>query len=102
MEEGRERELILLPGWWYVISARTYVEYLTRCPDILELAPSVACPTLYVVGREEPPELYPAARFGDLAGGPVEVAVLPACGHYYRGCEEAATETVAAWIERHL
>lgn len=102
VDEGRDRELMLLPGWWYVISARTYVEYLTRCPDILELAPSVACPTLYVVGEEEPPELYPSAEFRQRAAGPVEVEVLAGCGHYYRNCEEAVTRSVVAWIGRNV
>src|SRR5712692_11438315 len=46
--EGRGRELMLMPGWWYAISAESYLDRLTETPDGLELAPTTKCPTLYV------------------------------------------------------
>lgn len=76
VEEGRGRELILVPGWWYVLSAGTYVDYLLRCPDLLELAPSVRCPLLYLVGDEEPPGLYPAEDFRELASAEVQIELI--------------------------
>ena len=46
---GKGRELMLLPGWWYVTSAESFLEP-ANCPDILELAPRVRCPVLYLRG----------------------------------------------------
>ena len=44
-----------------------------NCPDILELAPRIACPTLYVRGDKEPRDLYPAEEFARRAKGACEV-----------------------------
>ena len=48
--------------WWYVLSAASYVDWLDNVPDILELAPRIRCPVLYVRGDEEPAETYAAVR----------------------------------------
>ncbi|MGH8913445.1 MAG: alpha/beta hydrolase, partial [Acidimicrobiia bacterium] len=80
VEQGRGETLMLVPGWWHVISARTYVEYLLHSPDILELAPRIICPVLYLVGDAEPDHLYPAADFRDRASSPVTVEVIENCG----------------------
>ena len=65
---GRGRELMLMPGWWYVISAESFLDRLTEMPDVLELAPQISCPTLFVRGDQEDAENYPAERFRDRAG----------------------------------
>jgi len=62
VRRARGKELMLLPGWWYVITAESFLD-LRNCPDILELAPRIACPTLYVRGDQEPRDLYPAEEF---------------------------------------
>jgi hypothetical protein len=59
---GRRRELILVPGWWYVISAESFLARVTEMPDVLELAPTISCPTLFIRGDEESPEIYPDKR----------------------------------------
>ncbi len=97
---GRGRELMPLPGWWYVITAESFLDYLTELPDILELAPRVACPVLYLRGDEEPDDLYPTADFQRRAGGPCEVEIVRNCGHFYVGREAAVTELVANWLAR--
>src|SRR5262249_42869797 len=38
---GRGRELMLMPGWWYAISAESFLDRLTETPDTLALAPRV-------------------------------------------------------------
>jgi pimeloyl-ACP methyl ester carboxylesterase len=68
---GRGRELMLVPGWWYVISAESFLDRMTEMPDVLELAPTIRCPTLFIRGDEESPETYPAERFKERAGGPL-------------------------------
>jgi len=99
---GRSRELMLMPGWWYAISAESFLDRLTETPDTLELAPRIECPTLYVRGDREPREQYPAEDFKARAGGPCAVEIVPNSDHYYTGREEAIQALVSSWIERIL
>lgn len=99
--EGRGDELLLLPGWWWVISARSLVDRLQCTPDALELAPSIRCPTLFLKGRDEPEAIYPARRFQAAAGAHCEVVELD-CDHWYNGREEAVADAVTSWLERTL
>ena len=98
----RGRELMLLPGWWYVASAESFLDLLTELPDVLELAPRIACPALYLRGEEEPADLYPAEEFQRRAGGPCRVEIVPGCDHYYTGREDAVAGIVANWLTRTL
>jgi pimeloyl-ACP methyl ester carboxylesterase len=95
---GRGDELMLLPGWWYVISARSFLDLLTELPDIVALAPQVSCPSLFLRGDAEPPDLYPAEAFRDRAGGACDVAIVENCDHFYVGREAAVAEIVGAWL----
>jgi hypothetical protein len=45
---GRGRELMQVPGWWYVITAESFLDRMTEMPDVLELAPTIRCPTLFI------------------------------------------------------
>ncbi|HEX5453662.1 MAG TPA: alpha/beta hydrolase [Stellaceae bacterium] len=99
---GRGRELMLMPGWWYVISAESFLDRMTRMPDVLGLAPSIRCPTLFVRGDQEDPDTYPAERFRERAGGPCAVAIVPECNHFYVGRENAVCDLVAGWLARTL
>ncbi len=96
---GRGSQLMLVPGWWYVISAATYVEFLDHCPDIVELAPAIPCETLLVRSREEPTEVYPAEEVAERSPHPVTIEVLDAGGHYYRGGEDLVAAAVTGWME---
>ena len=94
---GAGRELMLLPGWWHVISAESFLD-LKNCPDILELAPRIACPTLYIRGDREPRDLYPAEEFARRAKGPCEVQIVPGCDHFYLGREDEIAKRVNMFI----
>ncbi|MDH3499496.1 MAG: lysophospholipase [Acidimicrobiia bacterium] len=96
--DGAGDELMLAPGWWNVISARTYVEFLDHCPDLLDAAPAITCPVLYIVGDEEPEDLYPVAAFDEACPGPVDTFRIAGCGHYYTGCEDAVAHKVREWL----
>jgi pimeloyl-ACP methyl ester carboxylesterase len=96
--EGRGDELLLVPGWWYAISAASLLDRRDCTPDLLALAPRVRCPSLFVRGDAEPVEVYPAERFAAAAGGPCEVAVLPNCDHFYVGSEAATADLVSGWL----
>jgi pimeloyl-ACP methyl ester carboxylesterase len=99
---GRRRELMLVPGWWYVISAESFLDRMTEMPDVLELAPTIGCPTLFIRGDEESPEIYPAEGFKERAGGPCDVEIVPNCNHFYVGREAAICELVSGWLIRTL
>src|SRR5207237_2620353 len=99
---GRRRELMLVPGWWYVISAESFLDRMTEMPDVLELAPTIRCPTLFIRGDEEDPDTYPAERFNERAGGRCEVEIVPNCNHFYVGREAAICELISGWLVRTL
>ena len=99
---GRGRELILMPGWWYAISAESYLDRLTETPDALALAPQVKCPVLYLRGDREPRANYPAEDFKSRAVGPCTVEIVQDCDHFYNGREEAIQAIVSSWLAKTL
>ncbi|HTM61789.1 MAG TPA: alpha/beta hydrolase [Burkholderiales bacterium] len=98
VKAGRGRELMLLPGWWYVTSAASFLD-LAHCPDILELAPQIRCPVLYLRGDQEPRDLYPAEEFARRCGGKCDVEIVPQCDHFYRGREAEVSAIVCRWLK---
>jgi len=102
VQAGRGRELLLMPGWWYAISAESFLDRLTETPDVLELAPKVKCPSLFVRGDQEPREGYPAEEFRARSGGPCTVEIVSNCDHFYNGREEAVGALVASWLRGAL
>jgi pimeloyl-ACP methyl ester carboxylesterase len=100
VEEGRGRDLMFLPGWWYVSSAESFLDRMDNLPDTLELAPRIACPSLYLRGDSEPADLYPAEAFAAGSAGPCEVSIVDRCDHFYRGREAEVAARVAAWFRR--
>ena len=98
---GRGSELMLLPGWWYVTSAASFLD-LANCPDILELAPRIACPVLYLRGDAETRDLYPAEEFQRRCAGACDVEIVAQCDHFYRGREAAIADLVCRWLSNAL
>src|SRR2546427_6030779 len=99
---GRGRELMLMPGWWYAISAESYLDRLTETPDGLALAAEVKCPTLYIRGDQESRANYPVEDFQARARGPCTVEIVPDCDHFYNGREEAIQAIVSSWLAKTL
>ncbi len=99
---GRPRALMLLPGWWHVVSAQTFTDYATNCPDLIEEAQRVQCPVLYIRGDREPRGDYPAEAFRGACPGPCEVAVVDDCDHFYVAAEDRITQIVCRWLTRTL
>jgi pimeloyl-ACP methyl ester carboxylesterase len=99
---GRGRDLLLMPGWWYVISAESFLDRLTEMPDVLSLAPRITCPVLYVRGDQESPTSYPAELFVQRTASPAEAVVVPDCDHFYRGREAIVADIVIRWLRRTL
>ena len=82
--------------WWYVTSAESFLD-LANGPDILELAPRISCPVLYVRGDREPRDLYPAEEFKRRCAGECTVETVPDCNHFYVGREDVVTALVSSW-----
>jgi len=99
---GRGRELMFMPGWWYVISAESFLDRLETVPDTVALAPRIRCPVLAIRGDREDVERYPAEEFQRAAGGPCTVQVIRDCDHFYNGREETVAQVVASWLATTL
>jgi pimeloyl-ACP methyl ester carboxylesterase len=94
---AKPKDLMLMPGWWYAITAESFLD-LASCPDILELAPKIRCPVLYLRGEKEPRDLYPAEEFKKRSGGPCAVEIVPGSDHFYNGREDAVCNVVSRWL----
>jgi pimeloyl-ACP methyl ester carboxylesterase len=98
MTEGRGGELMLLPGWWWVASAGSVVDYSINMPDILDNAGRMKMPVLVMRGDQEPADLYPADEFAARCPGRCDLRILPDCDHFYTGHETAVSVLVAEWL----
>ncbi len=99
---GRPRELMLIPAWWWVISARTFLDRLTNAPDLVANAGKIKCPVLFIRGDQEPETNYPAERFKRNCGASCEVSIIPKCDHFYVGAEDRVAKVVTDWLTRTL
>lgn len=95
---GKGRELLLLPGWYFVMTAESFMDATVNMPAPLELAPQITCPVLFIAGGQEPPHAYPAEEFCRLAGGPARFEIIPGCDHFYGGHEERIAMLVADFL----
>ncbi|HEV8518655.1 MAG TPA: alpha/beta hydrolase [Burkholderiales bacterium] len=99
---GRGRELMFMPGWWYVISAESFLDRIETVPDTLALAPQIKCPALFIRGDKEPRDRYPAEEFQQNAGGACKVEIVPNCDHFYNDREDAVADLVSSWLAQTL
>jgi pimeloyl-ACP methyl ester carboxylesterase len=99
---GRGRDLMFMPGWWYVISAESFLDRLATVPDTIWLAPKIKCPVLAIRGDKEDIDRYPAEEFQAAAGGTCTVEIVADCDHFYNGKSEKVAEIVGRWLTRTL
>ncbi|HJQ62455.1 MAG TPA: alpha/beta hydrolase [Burkholderiales bacterium] len=102
VDAGRGRELMFLPGWWYVISAESFLDRIKTVPDTIGLAPKITCPVLAIRGDREDVDRYPAEEFQRAAGGPCTVEIIADCDHFYNGREDRVAEIVSSWLATTL
>jgi pimeloyl-ACP methyl ester carboxylesterase len=98
--EGKAKELMLLPGWWWVASAECVLDYSENMPDTLENAPRMRVPVLFLRGDQEPEDVYPAETFASLCASPCAARVVPDCDHFYTGNEQKVSDLVAGWLRQ--
>lgn len=99
---GQPGALMLMPGWWYVTSAASYLDMERNVPRLLDAAAGIRCPVLYLRGELEDRDLYPAEAFAAHAGGPVDVRIVPGSDHFYTGREDQVGRIVADWLDAVL
>ncbi len=99
---GRGRELMFMPGWWYVISAESFLDRIVSVPDTIALAPQIKCPVLAIRGDKEDRDRYPAEAFAAACGGPCEVNIVSNCDHFYNDREDHVAGIVSAWLAKTL
>lgn len=99
---GQPDALMLMPGWWYVTSAASYIDMERNVPRLLAAAAGIRCPVLYLRGELEDEDLYPAEAFAAHAAGPVDVRVIPRSDHFYTGHEDQVGRLVADWLDSVL
>ncbi len=99
---GRGRELMFMPGWWYVISAESFLDRIVSVPDTIALAPQIKCPVLAIRGDKEDRDRYPAEEFQAACGGSCEVNIVENCDHFYNDREEHVAGIVASWLSKTL
>jgi pimeloyl-ACP methyl ester carboxylesterase len=102
VEAGKGQTLIQLPGWWWVISAQSFLDLTKTLPDTLALAPSIQCPTLFLVGDSEPTSRYPAQAFARKTQGSCTVTVIEDCDHFYNDREAQVSDEVCRWLKDTL
>ncbi|MGH9089148.1 MAG: alpha/beta hydrolase [Acidimicrobiales bacterium] len=103
VDSGHPETLLLMPGWWYVVSAAAYLDMESdNIPRVVEAASRVECPVLYLRGELEDPEMYPAEEFAAAASVPVDVRIVPGADHFYSGREDEVGRMVADWLDTVL
>lgn len=99
---GRGRELMFMPGWWYVISAESFLDRIATVPDTVPLAAKIRCPVLAIRGDREDQDRYPAEEFQANCGGPCAVEIIANCDHFYTGREAEVLRVVTSWLGHTL
>jgi pimeloyl-ACP methyl ester carboxylesterase len=99
---GRGQDLMFMPGWWWVITAESFLDRVVTVPDTIALAPQVRCPVLCLRGDQEDRDRYPAEEFQKRAGGPCKVEIVRDCDHFYNEREDRVAAIVSAWLEQTL
>lgn len=96
---GRGEQMIAVPGWWYAITAASWVDLSKNVPDTVENARRYPGPILALRGGKEATEMYPAEAVAEAAGKRATLAVIPGGDHFYNGVEPAFSQAVCDWLK---
>ncbi len=96
---GRGEQMIAVPGWWYAITAASWVDLSKNVPDTVENARRYPGPILALRGGKEATEMYPAEAVAAAAGKRATLAVIPGGDHFYNGVEPAFSQAVCDWLK---
>ena len=96
--QKKPRDLMMMPGWWYVISAESYLDRIVNVPHTIALAQQIKCPVLAIRGDKEDVHRYPAEEFAQACAGDCQVAIIQNCDHFYNQKEDEVTDLVHGWL----
>lgn len=96
---GQGERIIALPGWWYAISAASWVDLSANVPLTVESAGRYPGPVLTLRGGREPEEIYPAEAVAVAAGSRATLAIIEGGDHFYNGVEDAFAGAVCVWLQ---
>ncbi|MHB8770066.1 MAG: alpha/beta hydrolase [Syntrophales bacterium] len=96
--EGQGDRMIALPGWWYAITAASWVDLAENVPNTVENARRYPGPILTLRGSLEPEEVYPAEAVAAAAGKRARLHLIDGADHFYNGVEEAFVSAVREWF----
>jgi hypothetical protein len=100
--QGKGKELINLPGWWYIISAESFLDRLVSVPSTIALAPQIHCPVLAIRGDQEDQHRYPAEEFKAACSGNVDVKIIHDCDHFYNQKEREVALQITQWLNHQV
>jgi len=95
---GHGDQMIALKGWWYAITAASWVDLSGNVPNTVDNARRYPGPILALRGSKEPAELYPAEAVAEAAGARATLAVVPDGDHFYNGVEAGFVRVVCDWF----
>ena len=99
---GQGKTLLRLPGWWWVVSAQSFLDRLQNVPNTIDLARDIRCPVLALRGDQEDKSRYPAEEFQAACAGPCDVNIVAQCDHFYNGKESTVSGIVQDWLSKTL
>jgi pimeloyl-ACP methyl ester carboxylesterase len=99
---GKGDAMIALPGWWYAITAASWVDLSHSVPLTVAGAQAYPGPVLALRGALEPQALYPAEEIAEAAGARATLAVIPDGDHFYNGVEADFARAVRDWLDATL
>jgi pimeloyl-ACP methyl ester carboxylesterase len=95
---GEGDTMIALPGWWYAITAASWVDLAHNVPLTASSACAYPGPILALRGAREPQALYPAEAIAEAAGARATLAVIADADHFYNGVEADFARAVCDWF----
>jgi pimeloyl-ACP methyl ester carboxylesterase len=96
--QGRGDQMIALPGWWYAITAASWVDLSENVPATAESARRYPGPVLALRGSKEPRDNYPAEKVAEACGPRATLAVIPGADHFYNGAQAELAKAVCDWL----
>jgi hypothetical protein len=99
--EGRGEQMIALPGWWYAITAASWVDLSQNVPLTVEKVRHYPGPVLALRGGNEAAQLYPAEAAALAAGANGTRAVISGADHFYNRAENAFSLVVSEWLVKN-
>jgi pimeloyl-ACP methyl ester carboxylesterase len=98
ISNGKGDELISMPGWYWITTPRSIVDLATNLPHLIEEAPKIKCPVLFIRGDQEPKNLYPAEAFKNACNSTVDIVIIENSNHFYVSAENTVKKIICDWI----